>query len=132
MAENYEYLGKALGYPVTVNQFGRVKTVVGIDAVKASIIQLLGTPVGFSFFLPERGSRLHLIAFEPADDLLASLLETLIFEAIDNWEKRVQTIKVTPIFYPDDLKVDCQIECKILQSNEIFSFIYPFYRELKY
>jgi phage baseplate assembly protein W len=130
MAEQYSYLGSALKYPIEINEFGRVKIVSGLDALKDGLIQMLNTPQGTRFFNPGYGSRLHEILFEPVDEVLQSLIELFIFEAIQENEKRVATLSVTTTLYPDNNLIDCAVQLRILQSNEIDSFIYPFYREL--
>ena len=71
-------------------------------AVFQAIENLLLTSLGERLFLPEFGSRLHELPFEPVDEMTAFEIENYIVEAIRRWEPRVDLIstKITP--YPDD------------------------------
>lgn len=129
---NYDYLGSSMQYPASVDSYGKAGIVQGIDSVKQSIDQILSTPEGSRFFLPEWGSRLHEVCFEPADEVLESLLRLFIFEALDKWERRIQYLDSSFTFNSDENAVYCDIQYQILASNKIDSFIFPFYRSLKY
>lgn len=132
MVNQQAYLGTGVLYPIQVTPYGRIALASGVDCVKSDLIQLLSTPVGTRFFLPEYGSRLHEVLFEPVDEVLESLIRLFAFEAIEDWEKRVKPINITFDHDPDNMAIYCTIQVKILQSNEVDSFIYPFYRALKY
>ena len=132
MPEEDVFLGTAIKFPIEINQFGRAELAVGKDAVKQSIVAVLSTPINTRFFLPEYGSRLHEALFEPDDDVLVSLLRLFIFEAIRDWEKRVKFINVDFEFVPDEALLNVIPQYKILASNEIDSFVFPFYRKLKF
>lgn len=124
---NSTYLGTAMRKPVAlINGAGMV--VSGSIVIEQSIIDILSTPKNSRFFLREYGSRLHELLYEPNDDILHSMMRLFIFEAIRDWEGRAKFINVE--FDTDGAKTDCQIWYRELSSNEIKSFIYPFYREL--
>lgn len=80
--------------------------------------------------LPEFGSRLHELVFETNDEVLKDLLAVFIYDAISDWEKRVKYLSTS--FEQEDNVIVCKVEYKILKSNEIDSFVYPFYRELRF
>lgn len=126
------YLGKSLKFPISIDQFGKAETVGGRESVAQSILDLLETPFRDSFFVPERGSRLEELTFEPNDNILKPLLRTFIFEVIKTWEKRVDPISIDFEFLPDQSLVNCSLQVRIKQSNEIESLIWPFYRELTF
>lgn len=128
-AQDVKYLGIAIKYPVQVVS-GLPVLSKGIIAVEEAIITLLNTPIGSRFFLPEYGSRIHELVFEPNDEFLVATMRRFIGEAIEIWEKRVRFVDAT--FLVDNDKVDVTINCIILDSNEIESFVMPFYRKLKY
>lgn len=127
--EDVKFLGIAVKHPVDVAN-GKIRLAEGINAVQQSIISILNTPIGSRFMLPEYGSRLHELMFEPNDEVLISMMRLFIRDAISEWEKRVTfddaqfTISVE--------SVEVLLSYKVLNSNEIESFIYPFYRKLKY
>lgn len=129
MAEKESYLGTALSYPIEVNEFGRVKTVTGRAVIPQSISNILSTPLGSRYFLPEYGSQIQELLFEPNDEILKALLTHYIGNALALWEKRIKVEEIS-IEMTSTERVNCVIIYRILQSNEIDSFIYPFYREL--
>lgn len=123
------YLGVAIKYPITIDS-GRPALIADFELINQSIRDILSTPVGTRLFLREYGSRIRECLFEPNDEVLEGLLEMCIFEAVRNWEGRTQFVKVT--FETSITVVLCTIYHKPLASNEIQSFIYPFYRKLIY
>ena len=126
---NNAYLGQGLKYPLQL-EGGSIALNNGIPLVEQSIITILNTPKGSRFFLPEFGSRLKELIFEPNDDVLEDLLRVFIYEAIRDWEKRARFVSVS---FTREVDVTyCEIRYSVLPSNEVNSFIYPFYRNLKY
>lgn len=130
MVRDREYLGQGVKYPTTLVN-GKALLTNDRDLVEQSIKIILSTPKGVRFMLPEFGSRLNELMFEQNDEVLDDLLSYFIYEAITAWEKRVKFVKVE--FSRDDSEeatVFCKISYRIIQSNEINSFIYPFYKKL--
>lgn len=124
-----EYLGTGLKYPLQLVD-GKPLTVSGKELVEQSVIDVLENQLGTRFFFAQYGSRLKNLIFEQNDDVLFSLLNVLIFEAVRDWETRIQFIRVD--CSRQDAYVECKIYYRILNSNEIDSFIYPFYTQIKY
>lgn len=124
-----QYLGSGIKHPLALNR-GRIAVSTGAELIEQSIMIILETPRGQRFMLPEFGSRLSELLFEPNDEVLADMLSYFIHEALGDWEKRIKVLGVK-VSMDGDL-TNCNISYKILQSNEIESFIYPFYRKLKY
>ena len=59
------------------------------EKVRQSIGVILRTKIGEVGFVPEFGSKMSTLVFEPNDDLLRDLAELYIREAIERWERRV-------------------------------------------
>ena len=57
--------------------------------VRASILQILGTRIGERVMLPEFGSRIWELLFEPIDQITVALARVYTIEAIKRWEPRV-------------------------------------------
>lgn len=125
------YLGVALQYPILINQFGTANLVYGRDAVRQSIVDILSTPYGSRYFQPTYGSELNELLFQQNDEILKSLLINKISSALADWEKRISVLSVQVVI-PQPSQADCNITYKILQSAEVDSFIYPYYREIKF
>jgi len=127
------FLGRSFKYPFQPDTKAQIAIVDGRESIRQSIGSILGTPKGTRYFLREYGSDIHLLKFEPNDDILRSLLVTLSADAIFIWEKRVRLLSVAFQDDEENPKVDqinMQIKYEILGSNEIDSFIFPFYREI--
>jgi phage baseplate assembly protein W len=124
------YLGTGMKNPVALIE-GRAVITGGRELIEQSVLDILSTPIGTRLFNRPYGSRLHELLFEPNDEVLESLLETFVFEAVSKWETRAK-LEGRLEFASSEAAVEITMKFKILSSNEIFSFVYPFYRELKY
>lgn len=128
-----KYLGQGIKHPVVITSKGGVALENDISLVRQSIRRLLNKQKGTRFFNRDLGSWNRLLMFEPNDLIAQSLLQTTITEAIETWEKRVERVNLDFELRVDEPEVIyCRIEYRIKSSNEVDSFIYPFYRELKY
>jgi len=83
-----KFLG--LQYPLTKTARGIMAQKNGVDQIKADLLQLLLTNPGERVMLPEFGTPLRELFFEPNDDALAAEAERMVGEAIDAWEPRVE------------------------------------------
>ena len=75
--------------------FGQSKKkeiVFDLDAINASIENILGTNQGERVFLPEFGSAINDAVFEPISETTANIILNLIIDAIDTWEPRVEIV----------------------------------------
>lgn len=121
------YLGTAMQKPIALDN-GAGVVIGGSQVIENSIIDILNTPVNTRLFNPAYGSRLHEMLFEPNDDIVEAMVATFIFEAIRDNEGRAGFKDVT--FTADGEAINCQIFYTELPSNEIKSFVYPYYRKL--
>ena len=126
------YLGQALKFPLEVNQYGGLSLANDAALIEQSIFSVLSTPRGSRFFNRAYGSDLHSLIFEQSDEVLMALLDEFIVSALETWETRIKVTDVNFDFDEAAGAVNCHISALILLSNEIESFVYPFYRELKY
>lgn len=124
---NLFYLGVAIKSPLKLLS-GRVATIAGYELINQSIADILATPVGTRLFNEGYGSRLNEIQFEPNDEVLDGMLRMLIEEAIRKWETRTKFSDLVLSRDPSEPgSVMCEIFHQPLASNEIKSFVYPFY-----
>lgn len=129
--EKNSFLGKSLIYPLVINDSGSWNIVDGLESIKQSIASILETPVGTRFFLRDYGSRIFEVQFEPNDQILQTLLDAFIPDALTKWEKRI-SVKTISYEEVSVSQINCTVTYEILESNEIDSFVYPFYREIIY
>lgn len=124
------YLGVGEKYSLTPDINAGIELIRDRELIKQSIYDILSTPKGTHFPNEEYGCNIYLMTFQPNDKILVSLGIYFISEALFNWEKRIRVLDV----YGQQVNVsetNFIVQYRILASNEIDSFVYPFYKELK-
>lgn len=98
--------------------------VFDIGAINSSIENILGTQLGERVFLPDFGSRIQQLLFQPIDDITASDLRSETLRAIERWEPRVRIIDsdtfVEPL--PDENRYVMNITYTIVATGNIGTF----------
>lgn len=84
-----------------------------VDQIKADLLQLLLTNPGERVMLPEYGTPLRRLIFEPNDPLLEVEARRMIAESISKWEPRIELSQIYVTsnvdfndLHPDDTKED--------------------------
>lgn len=96
--------------------------------VKHSIYQILGTRIGERVMVPEFGSRLPELLFEPIDEVTISLARVYTIEAIEKWEPRVELNEVVVNVNPDANRVEIFADYVILNRGIVDSIAVSFPR----
>lgn len=127
-------IGEGLSYNETFDYLsGSTNSAKGLELINQSIYLILTTPVGSRFFLPEYGSKLDTLVFEPNDFILHDLLNIYIREALGTWEKRIIVLDVSPkAKSANDLEnnvLPVEITYRLVNSNITGNYVYPFTRE---
>jgi phage baseplate assembly protein W len=94
---------------LTVSTTGRLGLVSGRAAIRQSISLLLSTIPGERLRRPGYGCPLHELVFAPNDDTTHGIAMHYIEQAIRNWERRVEIVKI-------DAKRD-DIHAQIMQAT---------------
>lgn len=126
--EVIDFLGRGLKFPVSVKK-ERLCTAEGEQAIKESIILILGTARGERVMRPDFGCRLNELVFAPNNTSTSTLIKSHIEEALLNWEPRIEVedISVTP--RTDQPVLEISIDYIINSSNSKANLVYPFYLE---
>ena len=122
-------LGRGISYPFTFSSTGRAESLQvqqGIQKVNQAIHMLLATRMGERVMLPEYGSKLPELVFEPNDEVLHTELQFWVTEAIARWEKRITLTAVTTIDEPDLSQISIKIDYTINNYHVHGSYVYPF------
>lgn len=92
-------------YPLVKTPRGIMAQKSGVDQIKADLLQLLLTNPGERVMLPDFGTPLRKLVFEPNDPTLEVQAKKMIADAIARWEPRIEinNISVTSAFNPADL-----------------------------
>lgn len=123
-----DYIGVGAYYPMLLrNGSGLVST--GKPLIVQSMMRILGEQYGSRYFCRGFGSRKDEILFEPNDVVLMDLLKVFVIEALSKWEKRA-TVVGTNIWIEGD-KINVDVDFRVIASNEVGSFTFPFYRRLR-
>lgn len=97
-------------YPIYPNPRGYLFSQKNIEVLKADMLQLLLTNHGERIMMPDYGTDLRRLFFEPLDDRLQKQAKDLIAASITKWEPRiaVDAIKVTRDEEQHILKINIQ------------------------
>lgn len=119
-------LGGGVDFPYDFHT-GQLETVSGFDSVEAAIRMVLNTRKGQRFMLPQYGSDLPLLLFEPCDIQTAMLAELYAKESILAWIPRVQALRVTAAPVSEEHMLRLEIRFKTVTEPNERMMIYPFY-----
>jgi phage baseplate assembly protein W len=128
MANDRDFLGKGLRFPVSVNLNGGVSTSSLEENVRQSIFVILGTAPGERINRPQFGCRIHDLMFAPNNPLTAARAEIYCEEAIYKYEPRVSKVSVSAQANSDEPnRLDVRIEYVIAGKNDKRNLVFPFY-----
>ena len=128
MANDRDFLGKGLRFPVSVNLNGGVSSSVLEENVRQSIFIILGTAPGERIYRPDFGCRIHDLMFEPNNAITAAAAEVYCEEAIYKYEPRIESVTCRARPNADEPnRLDVRLEYVIAGKNEKKNLVYPFY-----
>jgi len=128
MANDRDFLGKGLRFPVSINLNGGVSSSALEENVRQSIFVILGTAQGERINRPDFGCRIHDLMFAPNTEITAARAELYCAEAIYKFEPRVDSLAVKAQANPDDAnRLDVRIEYVIAGKNDKRNLVFPFY-----
>jgi len=108
-------------------RFGQNKLselVLDVEAINSSIENILGTVPKERLFLPDFGSRLHQLLFQPIDEITADDLREETIRAIETWEPRVRIIDSETSIegFPDENRYQVLISYTIISTGNTGTF----------
>jgi hypothetical protein len=128
MANDRDFLGKGLRFPVSVNLNGGVSSSALEENVRQSIFIILGTAPGERLRRPDFGCRIHDLMFAPNTDITAALAEVYCREAIYKFEPRIEHVNVRAGANTDQPnRLDIRIEYIISGKHDKRNLVFPFY-----
>ena len=123
-----EFLGVGWKYPVGVEADGRISSSAYEENIRESIRILLGTAKGERVMRPEFGCSIHEYAYAPMDTLTFRLIENAIYEALTDWEPRIEVNEIKMLTEKaNEGKLLISIDYKVRRSNTQANLVYPFY-----
>lgn len=107
---------KGIALPTISNPFPSIKA--ENDLIRDSIITILMTRIGQRFFVPDFGSRLYDVLFEPNDAVTRALAERYIREALGTWEPRIQVESI--LIGSEEHTLYIKLYYRVIRLNQIF------------
>jgi phage baseplate assembly protein W len=117
-----------------VNQYSPTQRalVSDLDSIYQSIGNILGTSLRSRFFLPEFGSAIEELLFEPMDELTVAALYDTIVIAIQKWEPRVDLdyskSSITPDYDKHTYYVSLTFTVRGLSDSDFYTYSGTLYK----
>jgi len=128
MANDRDFLGKGLRFPVSINLNGGVSSSTLEENVRQSIFVILGTAPGERLNRPDFGCRIHDLMFAPNTDITSARAEVYCEEAIYKFEPRIERVVCRAQANADHPnRLDVRIEYVIAGKNDKRNLVFPFY-----
>lgn len=120
-------MGKGSSVDVFLNR-GEINITNGIARIKESMKDILSTPVGTRFFLPQYGSKLYLLIYEQNDFIARDLAIEYTKQALTKWEPRIILGEVT--CESDDKVLEITIRYQVKDIGTPGSYVYTVERQV--
>ena len=128
MANERDFLGKGLRFPVSVNLNGGVSSSQLEENIRQCIFIILGTAPGERINRADFGCRIHDLMFSPNNPITAACAEVYCEEAIYKYEPRVSKVVCRAGPNGDEPnRLDIRIEYVIAEKNDKRNLVFPFY-----
>jgi phage baseplate assembly protein W len=128
MANDRDFLGKGLRFPVSVNLNGGVSSSALEENVRQCLFIILGTAPGERINRPDFGCQIHDLMFAPNNALTAAMAAVYCEEAIYKFEPRVEEVHCQAQPNRDEPnRLDVRIEYVIAGKNDKRNLVFPFY-----
>lgn len=128
MANERDFLGKGLRFPVSINLNGGVSSSQLDENVRQSIFIILGTAPGERIYRPKFGCRIHDLMFAPNTPITAATASYYCEEAIYKYEPRIEKVACQAAPNPDEPnRMDIRIEYVIAGKHDKRNLVFPFY-----
>ncbi len=95
MTEKGNIFGRSISFPPRIDTSGRLAWSEGPDNIRESIKVILLTEIGERLMLSEFGAGLKHFLYEPNTVQTRRLIEEQITKTLEQWEPRIQLLKVS-------------------------------------
>src|SRR3569832_2380843 len=128
MANDRDFLGRGLRFPVSVNLNGGVSSSQLEENVRQSIFIILNTTTNKRINRPYFGCQIHDLMFAPNNNHTTTRAEIYCEEAIYKFEPRIEKVvcKAEPN-RDEPNRLDIRIEYVIAGKNDSRNLVFPFY-----
>ncbi len=134
------FLGRGVGFPVSLNGAGNLQVAEYEESVRQSILIILGTAKGERLMRPDFGCGIYDLVFEVNSAGTAGKISQAVQDALLKFEPRVDVldVKVNSGFLNNDRDFQVanngsvlliEIKYQVRSTNNVFNLVYPFYLE---
>lgn len=104
---------------------GDITKNIDLDAVKNSLSNIINTSKGSRRMLPEFGSDVQKLLFEPLDEITARRIGENILNSVGMWEDRIEILGLHVHVNEDNNRYDCHLSFTLrgAQIEESIDFI---------
>lgn len=125
-----DFLGSGWQFPVNTDGRGDIELSVGVKDIEEAIRLILDTAKGERVMRPEFGCGIHDYVFATVDQSTLTLIKTSVNDALREWEPRIEVQSVEISTAEIDLgKLLIRIDYRVIDTNNEFNLVYPFYLE---
>lgn len=122
-----DFLGVGVSFPLRVEN-GKIAWARYEEAIRESIITIVGTAMGERVMRPDFGCGIHDLAFSVNDVSTAALAIFYVEEALKKWEPRIEVINVDAnADRKEGDRLNISIEYRDISTNNRYNLVYPFY-----
>lgn len=122
------FIGRGFSWPMGVDHTGSIRLTAGADDLDRSIRLVLMTAPGERVMRPRFGCAIWDLLFEPVTANLLGLLTEAVYQALGQWEPRIEVDEVACVPDANDhtlIRVD--IKYRVRATNDPRNLVYPFY-----
>jgi phage baseplate assembly protein W len=122
------FVGRGFSWPMVVDHTGSIKLTSTSEDIDRSMRLVLLTAPGERVMRPRFGCAIWDLLFEPVTPNLLGLIAEAVFDALGQWEPRVEVDEVIPTADPTDhALVRVQISYRVRATNDRRNLVFPFY-----
>lgn len=123
-SDSFDRRFRGLALPITKRPGGYFQASFSRELIKSSIFSILSTRKGERVFLPDFGSSLFDLVFEPNDAVTRKLIKQAVTDDITKWERRVSVTDVT--MKSNQHNVSVIVEFQVVNTSTIDSVAISF------
>ena len=127
--QNASFLGIGWGFPVRLEAAegrpGRLAHAEHEDSVRQGILLTLSTAKGERVMRPDFGCDIHDLLFAPNDPTTWGMAESMVHDALRQWEPRIDVLRVTA--EADGALLSVSVDYRVRKTDSRFNLVYPFY-----
>lgn len=96
---------RGIGFPISKGREGYWPRRNAAALRQSSMIMILGTVPGERLMLPEFGSNLPFLVFEPNDTILVQQVKEETVDALQTWDSNIKVVGVAPEIDNDTMRI---------------------------